>query len=100
MPKHPRGRKPESGEAAPSGTASSAVEALQVLFGENFRLARVKAGLTQRQIETQTGLKQAYISQIESGKLNPTLASMVALADVVRKDVRALLKPSLHPKPK
>lgn len=100
MPKHPTSSKLENEEAASRGTASSAVEALQVLFGENFRLARTKAGLTQREIESQTGLKQAYISQIERGKLNPTLASMVALAAVVRKDVRALLKSSPHPKPK
>ena len=100
MPKRPTGHEPRIGEAAPGGSASAAVEALQVLFGENFRGARLRAGLTQREIETQTGLKQAYISQIERGKLNPTLASMVALAEVVRKDVRALLKPFPSQKPK
>jgi transcriptional regulator with XRE-family HTH domain len=100
MPKQPTGTRPKSGEAGPNDTASGAVEALQVLFGENFRLARIKAGLTQQEIEAQTGLKQAYVSQIERGRLNPTLASMVALAEVVRKDVRALLKPSSHLKPK
>ena len=100
MPEHPTGTKPKNGEAGPTDTASGTVEALQVLFGENFRLARIKAGLTQQEIEAQTGLNQAYVSQIERGKLNPTLASMVALAEVVRKDVRALLKPSVHFKPK
>lgn len=73
--------------------ADNASDALQVLFGENFRLARSKAGLTQHDIEMHTGIKQAYISQIEGGKQNPTLATMTALALAVGKDVRALLKP-------
>jgi transcriptional regulator with XRE-family HTH domain len=100
MPKQPTGSKSEYGEAPPTGAPSGAVEALQILFGENFRLARIKAGLTQRDIEAQTGITQAYVSHIEGGKLNPTLASMVGLAEVVGKDVRALLKPPPSPKPK
>ena len=68
-------------------------DATQALFGENFRLARIRARLTQSDIEIHTGIKQAYISQIEGGKLNATLATMTILALAVGKDVRALLKP-------
>jgi len=67
-------------------------EALQLAFGENFRRARVKAGLTQQDIEAQTGIGQAYISQVESGRLNLTLATMTLFALAVGKDVRAMLK--------
>jgi transcriptional regulator with XRE-family HTH domain len=65
---------------------------MQALFGENFRQARTKAGLTQRDIEAQTGIKQAYISQIEGGKQNPTLGTMMILAHAIGKDVRVLLR--------
>jgi transcriptional regulator with XRE-family HTH domain len=40
-----------------------------------------------------TGIKQAYISQIECGRQNPTLATLTILALAVGKDVRTLLKP-------
>ncbi len=92
MPK-PAGNGPGRKDAPGAAAAESASEAMQVLFGENFRLARIKADLTQRDIEMHTGIKQAYISQIEGGKQNPTLATMTALALAVGKDVRALLKP-------
>ena len=92
MPR-PAGDGPGRKDAPGASAASSASEAMQALFGENFRLARIKAGLTQHDIEMHTGIKQAYISQIEGGKQNPTLATMTALALAVGKDVRALLKP-------
>jgi DNA-binding XRE family transcriptional regulator len=98
MPKQPTGRKPENASAPPAGAVSSAVESMQILFGENLRLARLKAGLTQTELSAKTGIRQEYISQIEGGKLNPTLATMLALAEAVGKDVRTLLKPSTPPK--
>jgi transcriptional regulator with XRE-family HTH domain len=96
MPRPPRA---VSGERAPFDASS--VETMQVLFGENFRQARTKAGLTQRDIEAQTGIKQAYISQIEGGRQNPTLGTMMVLAHAVAKDVRVLLRqPTASAKPK
>ena len=91
MPKHSARDGP--GRKSAPGAGGSACEATQVLFGENFRLARIKAGLTQHDIEAETGIKQAYISQIEGGKQNPTLATMTILALAVGKEVRVLLKP-------
>jgi transcriptional regulator with XRE-family HTH domain len=72
--------------------ADSTREALQLAFGENFRRARIKAGLNQQDFEAQTGIGQAYISQVESGRLNLTLATMTLFALAVGKDVRAMLK--------
>ena len=74
-------------------SAGDACGDLQLLFGENFRAARIKAELTQGDIKALTGIKQAYVSQIETGKQNPTLATMALLALAVGKDVRTLLKP-------
>ena len=90
-------RKTASGDRDPDAPGAKfadgqAVE-LRVLFGNNFRAARQKAGLTQRDIEAHTGIKQHYVSQIESGKQNPTLGTMAALAWSVNKDVIGLLRP-------
>jgi transcriptional regulator with XRE-family HTH domain len=75
-----------------ANVADSVREALQLAFGENFRRARTKAGLTQHDIEAHTGIWQAYISQVESGRMNLTLATMTIFALAVGKDVRAMLK--------
>ena len=72
-------------------------EALSALFGANFREARLKAGLTQVEVATQTGIQQSYLSEIESGQKNLTLSTMVVLARVVGTEVRTLLKrPAKH----
>jgi transcriptional regulator with XRE-family HTH domain len=77
--------------------ADSAREALQLAFGENFRLARMRAGLTQHDVEAHIGIKQAYVSQVESGRINLTLATMTTFALAVGKDVRAMLKEPASP---
>lgn len=94
-------KKTASGDGGPDAPGAAfadgqAVE-LRVLFGTNFRVARQKAGLTQRDIEARTGIKQHYVSQIESGKQNPTLGTMAALAWSVNKDVIGLLRPPRSP---
>jgi transcriptional regulator with XRE-family HTH domain len=81
-------------EAPGAKAAERATEALLIAFGENFHQARITAGLTQIDIEAHTGIKQAYISQIECARQNPTLATMTILALAVGKDVRTLLKPA------
>jgi DNA-binding XRE family transcriptional regulator len=85
-------------KAAPGvSVADSVRKALQLAFGENFRRARMRAGLTQHDIEAHTGIKQAYVSQVESGRINLTLATMTTFALAVGKDVRALLKQPASP---
>jgi hypothetical protein len=44
-----------SGSGGKAAFDTSTIETMQVLFGENFRQARTKAGLTQRDIEAYTG---------------------------------------------
>jgi DNA-binding XRE family transcriptional regulator len=98
MPKQPTGRKRENVGASPAGAVSNAGEAMQILFGENLRLARLKAGLTQQELAAKANIRQAHVSQIEGGKLNPMLMTMVALAEAVGKDLRTLLRPPTPPK--
>ena len=92
MPKSAGGQSGRRG--APGAKATEdAPDAMRALFGENFHTARIKCGLTQNDIEALTGIKQAYISQIEGGRQNPTLATMTALALAVGKPIHQLLKP-------
>jgi transcriptional regulator with XRE-family HTH domain len=87
MPKPPRG-----GSRGKVAFDTGTIETMQVLFGENFRQARTEAGLTQMDIKACTRIQQAYISQFERRKQNPTLGTMKILAHAVGKDVRELLE--------
>jgi transcriptional regulator with XRE-family HTH domain len=65
----------------------------RALFGTNFRQARLKANLTQAEVEARTRIRQHYISEIENGAHNVTLDTMTVLAWAIDSDVRTLLKP-------
>jgi DNA-binding XRE family transcriptional regulator len=68
------------------------LEDLQVVFGENLKIARQKADLSQAQLAEQTGLTQQYLSLIETGRKNVTLRTMIALATVVGQEVSVMLR--------
>jgi transcriptional regulator with XRE-family HTH domain len=52
-------------------------------FGSEVRIARVSAGLTQRDLAARAGLTQAFVSQIERGLALPGIDSMVRVARVL-----------------
>ena len=82
----------ERGETAPgSGFANGLRVDLRIIFGESVRRARQEAGLTQRDVESRTGIKQHSISEIESGKQNPTLSTMSVLATCFGKELSSML---------
>lgn len=56
---------------------------LREVFGRNVRSARIERGWTQEQLAFEANVKRAYVSEIESGKRNPSL-------DVVEKIANAL----------
>jgi hypothetical protein len=62
-------------------------------FAKNFRTARKDAGLSQRDIQTRTGIPQSHISEIESAMHNICIETMVKLANLVHVPVHDLLKP-------
>lgn len=53
---------------------------LNTIFGEVLREIRTKKGLTQQQLADYTGLDRAYISELENGKLQPSLETFFKLA--------------------
>src|ERR1051325_1287734 len=54
---------------------------------------RAASGLTLRTVETQTGISNAYLSQLETGKAeNPSPAMLKKLADLYRASYEALMQ--------
>lgn len=57
----------------------------RILAGENrVRVWREHRGLTASALAAQAGIAQPYLSQIETGKREGTLATMKKIADVLR----------------
>lgn len=54
-----------------------------VEFGRQLRDARLKAGLTQRQVAERLGVTQGYVSHIEQGIRSPSLPNCDALARAI-----------------
>jgi transcriptional regulator with XRE-family HTH domain len=52
----------------------------RVTFGENVRHWRIAAGLTQTAAAKRSGMNRSYLSRLESGRHNPTLATLERLA--------------------
>ena len=49
------------------------------LVGRNVKRLRLARGLTQEQYAVKSGLAQQYVSDLENGKKNPTLATLMSL---------------------
>jgi transcriptional regulator with XRE-family HTH domain len=72
---------------------------LSIEFGLALRDARLRAGLTQRDVATRARVRQTYISRVELGDQNLTLASMVRLARAVGLGVSLAITGDGHPTP-
>ena len=83
---------PAKGVARPSKRTDNTVEDMRALFGANFKRARLKAKLTQVDVEGLTGIRQHYVSETESGLHNLTLDTMTTLARAVGVELRDLLR--------
>lgn len=61
-------------------------------FGRRVRAGRLAAGLTQAELGRRARVGRAYISEIELGISNPSLETMVLVADVLACPVADLLR--------
>ena len=61
------------------------------IFGENLRLARTEAGLSQRDLSALTAIPQRIIVAAEAGRQNLTIVTMTRLASAVGKEVPIML---------
>lgn len=62
-------------------------------FGANFKKARAKKQLSQRDVFIRTGVAQSHISEVESGIANLTIDTMVKLSHLVKVPLWKLFKP-------
>ena len=70
----------------------------QRAFGDRIRELRQAAGLRQEDLADRCGLFRTYMSRIETGKANPTLTMIHALADSLGGAVTELFV--VHAKPR
>lgn len=68
---------------------------IRSLIGQNFARIRKEKGLTQEQVEERSGFSQQYLSGLERGRRNPTVVSLVEIAQALGVDYIELLKPDL-----
>lgn len=61
-------------------------------LGLNLKRIRTKKGISQGDIAKQLGVSRGFISTIENGKTNPTLATIAKLAKAVGILINDLLK--------
>lgn len=68
------------------------MEDISKKFGANLKKIRLEKNMSQGDICRALEVDRAYISNLESGKRNPTLATIKRLADALNVPVDKLLK--------
>ena len=61
-------------------------------LGQNLKRIRTKKGMSQGDIARALEVHRAYISGVENGKRNPTIATIQKLADALKVSADELLK--------
>jgi transcriptional regulator with XRE-family HTH domain len=61
-------------------------------LGKNLKRIRTKKGISQGDIVRSLGMDRAFISNIENGKTNPTLATITKIAKAIGVSVGELMK--------
>jgi len=63
-----------------------------IKLGQNLKRIRTKKGISQGDIARALDVSRGYISNIENGKTNPTLATISRLAKAVNVSINELIK--------
>ena len=66
---------------------------MRKLVGRNAARLRKAAGLTQEQLAERSGFSQQYLSDLERGKLNPTVVTLYELATALGVSHAELVRP-------
>jgi transcriptional regulator with XRE-family HTH domain len=83
----------ETRREGPAAVAEAATIEAQFKLATQLILLRRQRGLTQRQVSARTGIQQSEISRIESGRANPTAATLVSLAVALGGELRIVPAP-------
>lgn len=73
------------------GMSTVASEA-SAIVGQNVSTLRVRAGMTQQQLADACDIARPRVAEIESGKFNPTVDTVQAVADALGVAVERLFK--------
>ncbi|MBD9375438.1 helix-turn-helix domain-containing protein [Rhizobium sp. ARZ01] len=68
-------------------------------IGRHVRIEREKSGLTQADVADAAGMSKRAVRDLEAGRSNPTLATMVAISDVLSIALDALIAAALQRRP-
>ncbi len=71
-------------------TASASIDHVLATVAARLRNARKQRKLTQKQLAEKAGLQYSYVYEIETGKTNITLRTLIALAEALHIDVPTL----------
>ena len=61
-------------------------------LGENLRKLRLKKNMSQGDLATALSVDRAYISNIENGRMNPTLSTLEKIAEALDILIKDLVK--------
>lgn len=61
------------------------------LLGVNVRKLRLAADLTQEQLAAEAGMERSYVSDLERGTRNPSVAALGRLAEALQVEPHLLL---------
>lgn len=64
---------------------------LPSIFGALLKQMRTESGLSQETLAAECGLDRSYISLLENGKHQPSLASMILIADALGTSAAGML---------
>ncbi len=71
----------------------------EFVLGRKLRSIRREKGLTLQQVADQAGLSKGFVSQVESGAANPSVASLMKIAEVLDTRLGTLFEDSPTPPP-
>lgn len=63
-----------------------------IKLGQNLRKLRLKKKMSQVDLATALGVDRAYISNIENGRMNPTLSTLEKIAGALGVSTSELIK--------
>lgn len=64
------------------------------ILGANVRKLRLSANLSQEELAARIGMAQHYVSQLETGKRNPTVLTLAMISQALSVPIARLFKTS------
>ena len=61
-------------------------------LGQNLKRIRTEKGISQGDIARSLGVSRGFVSNLENGKTNPTLATITKIAEAIEVTTNELLK--------